>query len=146
LSLTLSAPRPLSPLAQNYPLIASNVAGGALVAFFGGRKFLQHPDIRCDIEERSIQDTTPATLENAVNFRRTTSHFSAILGSLANKFHAVTFGSNRPRDHTMWDVSGYNTDVPLPLEHTSYFNDGLFKAVPATPAPTGVYHAADDKE
>ncbi len=120
--------------------------GLGLVAFFGGRKLLQHPDVRGDISERSVGETTPATFENSARFRQTTSAFSGLLGTLANAWHTLSFGSTRPRTDHFWDVSRYSEPVPAPLEHTSYFEDGLFKTVAASPAPTGVMHAADDKE
>ena len=65
---------------------------------------------------------------------------------MADKYHAITFLGGRPRDNNFWTVAGYSERVPAPLEHTNYFEDGLFKATPPSPAPTGVFHAADDKE
>lgn len=39
----------------------------------------------------------------------------------------------------VWDVTNVAVLPPTPLEHTSYFNDGLYSEVEATPVPTGFY-------
>ena len=84
--------------------------------------------------------TTPTRLENADDFRSTTGYTAQVFNFLARIGSAVT-------GRQTVDISNYGKEsVPPSLEHTSFFNDGLYAAVPATPAPTGEFHARDVDE
>lgn len=116
-----------------------------MLVVFGSRKIFTHPDSRVSIEERSISDVTPTRAEDAQTFRKHSGFFGTALAPLADALHSITL-SGRGRRDDFWHKAKLNTPVPTPLEHTNYFEDGLFKGAQPAVTPTGVMHAKDDTD
>jgi hypothetical protein len=70
--------------------------------------------------------------------------FGRILAPINDALQSFTLAGRGRRDE-FWHKAELKTEVTPALEHTNYFDDGLFKnKQPALP-PTGVMHCKDDK-
>eukprot|EP00933_Yihiella_yeosuensis_P037718 TRINITY_DN31706_c0_g1_i1.p2 TRINITY_DN31706_c0_g1~~TRINITY_DN31706_c0_g1_i1.p2 ORF type:complete len:162 (-),score=20.13 TRINITY_DN31706_c0_g1_i1:87-572(-) len=109
----------------NWPLVLANCAGLSLVLFVGSRKLMSHPDITCDRKERDAGlVATPNAIDHSYKFREG----SGMFGKIFTALQLPTWVTGRQPI----DVSTYGDRLPVPLDRTDYFNDGLFKSVPAT--------------
>lgn len=121
--LLLHSPPPLiSCAAQTYPLIVACGAGAVLAVLTGGRKLMHHPDTLIDREGRTSGLAGPKVAEDSIKFRQGT----GVLGTFLFPISARLRGMMGHADDKMWDISRDSKKVPVPLEYSDAFDDGLY--------------------
>lgn len=114
----------------NIPLVAANAAGALLVVGFGGRKMFYHPDISISEELRSsglVQNETPVRLQDADAFRNQTRQFATQIEKIGLPIINLFVGPQGPS--AKWNLEFTEQVVPVPLERTNHFQDGLYQDV-----------------
>lgn len=112
----------------NVPIIAANSAAAMFVIIFGGRKLFFHPDISVSEANRlsnDVQNEGPTRMDDASNFRGQTRLFGSILRMPSQIVMKLATGTDQNEKFHL-DFLRTN-EIPLPLESTNYFQDGLFE-------------------
>lgn len=111
----------------NLPLIAANIAAAALIAIFAGRKVLFHPDVIVD-PNRAPANESPKREQYGLKYHEQTQFFADNL----SKVSAPIVNWANKTDHSddyIWSMRDTIGPKELPLEHTDYFRDGLYKGI-----------------
>jgi len=117
----------------NYPIIAANIVAASMLIIFSSRKLFFHPDVTIGGQNRfspEVQNETSTRLDQALVFRGQTRTFARILTGDGEGFSPTAFIMRIATGNEVSDKFklGFlkKTDIPLPLESTDYFDDGLF--------------------
>lgn len=118
----------------NFPIIGANAAAATFVIIFGGRKLFFHPDISVSEANRlsnEIQNEGPQRMDDASTFRGQTRMFGSLLKAPSQFVMKIATGTDQNEKYHLDFLR--NNAIPLPLEATNYFDDGLYEQEDAKP-------------
>lgn len=112
----------------NYPILAANIAAASMIFIFGLRKVFFHPDVSISEMNRltnEVQNEGPNRMDDAGLFRKQTRMFGELLRLPSIAVMKISTGTDQNQKFHLNFLR--ENEIPLPLESTNYFNDGLFE-------------------